>query len=244
MGSALTRDGWTFAAGSTQTTAEVIDALYGVIRGAAGDSLIIGCNTVSHLSAGHFEICRVGDDTSGTEWSRTRKMGVNTLAFRGPQHGAFYIADADCVGVTNTVPWSFNRQWLDLLARSGTMLFVSLAPDALGADQRRDLKEALALAATPQPLGEPLDWQRTVYPARWRLMDRERTYDWVGADWSRRLGDGRRGRSVIETSLREEGVTNNRAARPPWRVRKHGRNDAVTQQIVWPAVALQAWRQC
>ena len=182
MGSTLTRDGWTFAAGSTQTTAEVIDALYGVIRGAAGDSLIIGCNTVSHLSAGHFEICRVGDDTSGTEWSRTRKMGVNTLAFRGPQHGAFYIADADCVGVTNTVPWSFNRQWLDLLARSGTMLFVSLAPDALGADQRRDLKEALALAASPQPLGEPLDWQRSVYPARWRLMDRERTYDWVGAD--------------------------------------------------------------
>ena len=27
-----------------------------------------------------------------------------------------------------------------------------------------------------------LDWQRTVYPARWRLMDRERTYDWVGVD--------------------------------------------------------------
>jgi alpha-galactosidase len=137
---------------------------------------------VSHLSAGHFEICRVGDDTSGTDWSRTRKMGVNTLAFRGPQHGAFCVADADCVGVTTAVPWSFNRQWLDLLARSGTMLFVSLAPDALGADQRRDLREALALAASPQPLGEPLDWQHTVYPTRWRLMDRERTYDWVGAD--------------------------------------------------------------
>ena len=95
---------------------------------------------MSHLSAGLFEICRVGDDTSGTEWARTRKMGVNTLAFRGAQHGAFYVADADCVGVTNAVPWSLNRQWLDLLARSGTMLFVSLAPDALGAEQRRDLK--------------------------------------------------------------------------------------------------------
>jgi alpha-galactosidase len=182
MGSALTRDGWTFASGSAQTTAEVIDDLYRTIRGAAGDSLIIGCNTVSHLSAGHFEICRIGDDTSGTDWSRTRKMGVNTLAFRGAQHGAFYVADADCVGVTNAVPWVFNRQWLDLLARSGTMLFVSLAPDALGPEQRRDLKEALALAATPHPLGEPLDWQRTVYPARWRMMDREWTYDWLGAD--------------------------------------------------------------
>ena len=182
MGAALTRDGWTFASGPSRTTAEVIDDLYGTIRRAAGDSFIIGCNTVSHLSAGHFEICRVGDDTSGTEWSRTRKMGVNTLAFRGVQHGAFYVADPDCVGVTNAIPWSLNRQWLDLLAQSGTMLFVSLDPTALGADQRRDLKSALALAAQPKPLGEPLDWQRTIYPSRWRLMGHERTYDWVGAD--------------------------------------------------------------
>jgi alpha-galactosidase len=182
MGAAMTRDGWTFASGPSRTTAEVIDELYGTIRRAAGESLVIGCNTVSHLSAGHFEICRVGDDTSGTEWLRTRKMGVNTLAFRGVQHGAFYVADPDCVGVTNAIPWSLNREWLDLLARSGTMLFVSLDPGALGADQRRDLTSALALAATPKPLGEPLDWQRTVYPSRWRLMEHERRYDWVGAD--------------------------------------------------------------
>jgi alpha-galactosidase len=179
MGSAMTRDGWTFASGPMRTTAEVIDELYATIRSAAGDSLVIGCNTVSHLSAGHFEICRVGDDTSGTEWSRTRKMGVNSLAFRGVQHGAFYVADADCVGVTNAIPWAENRQWLDLLARSGTMLFVSLAPDALGAEQRRDLRDALALAAVPHPLAEPLDWQRTVYPERWRMLGREKTYDWV-----------------------------------------------------------------
>jgi alpha-galactosidase len=182
MGAALTKDGWAFASGPTRTTAEVVNELYATIRQAAGDSLVIGCNTVSHLSAGHFEICRIGDDTSGTEWSRTRKMGVNTLAFRGAQHGAFYVADADCVGVTNAVPWSYTRQWLELLARSGTMLFVSLAPDALGVEQRRDLKEALALAAITQPLAEPLDWQRSVYPSRWREMGRERTYDWVGAD--------------------------------------------------------------
>ena len=98
-------------------------------------------------------------------------MGVNTLAFRGAQHGAFYVADADCVGVTTAVPWALNRQWLDLLARSGTMLFMSLAPDALGAQQRQDLRTAFAIAATPQPLGQPLDWQHNVYPERWRLMD-------------------------------------------------------------------------
>jgi alpha-galactosidase len=179
MGSALARDGWTFAEGPTRTTAEVIDDCYRTIRAAAGDMLIIGCNTVSHLSAGHFEICRVGDDTSGTEWARTRRMGVNTLAFRGMQHGAFYVADPDCVGVTTAVAWQYNRQWLDLLARSGTMLFVSLAPDALGAEERKDVRAALAIAArAEQPLGEPLDWQRTSCPTRWHLMGVESTYDW------------------------------------------------------------------
>ena len=143
---------------------------------------IIGCNTVSHLSAGHFEICRVGDDTSGTEWARTRKMGVNALAFRGRAAWRLLRGGPGLRRRHQAVPWSLNRQWLDLLARSGTMLFVSLDPAALGEAQRRDLRAALALAATPQPLGEPLDWQGTVYPERWRLMGRERTYDWVGAD--------------------------------------------------------------
>lgn len=182
MGTAITKDGWTFADGATRTTAEVLGDLYRAIRHAADDALVIGCNTVSHLSAGLFDICRIGDDTSGTEWARTRKMGVNTLAFRGVQHEAFYTADADCVGVTTAIPWSFNRQWLDLAARSGTALFVSLAPDAIGADQARDLRAALALAAAGQPLGEPIDWQRTVWPARWRLNGREAKYDWVGPD--------------------------------------------------------------
>lgn len=179
MGSAMTNDGWTFASGSRRTTAEVISELYATLREGAGTSLIIGCNTVSHLSAGHFEICRVGDDTSGTDWPRTRKMGVNTLAFRGAQHGAFYVADADCVGVTTAVPWALNRQWLELLARSGTMLFVSLSPDALGAEQRRDLKAGFALAAEAHPLGEPLDWEHAVYPEHWRLMGQAHTFNWI-----------------------------------------------------------------
>ena len=184
MGGALTDDGWTFATaeGRERTTAEVLDELYRTIRGAAGDTLLIGCNTVSHLSAGRFELCRIGDDTSGREWARTRKMGVNALAFRGAQHGAFYAADPDCVGVTTAIPWAENRQWLDLAARSGTVLFVSLAPDAIGSEQRRDLTAALALAARPQPLGEPLDWLRTVWPTSWRLMGEELAYQWIGPD--------------------------------------------------------------
>ena len=178
MGEALTAT-WTFATGSTRTTAEVIGDVYSTIRAGAANALVIGCNTISHLSAGVFDICRIGDDTSGREWARTRKMGVNTLAFRGVQHGAFYVADADCVGVTNAVSWALDCQWLDLLARSGTMLFVSIAPDALGDEQRRDLRDALALAATPQPLGEPLDWQRNRLAEPVASMGRDVRYDWM-----------------------------------------------------------------
>jgi alpha-galactosidase len=179
MGTALTKDGWTFAAGASRTTAEVILDLYRAIREAAGEAVVLGCNTVSHLSAGVFDACRIGDDTSGREWTRTRKMGVNTLAFRGVQHDAFYAADADCVGVTTAIPWALNRQWLDLVSRSGTPLFVSMAPDAIGPEQSRDLRAALARAARPQPLGEPLDWQRTVWPERWRLNGAEVRYNWI-----------------------------------------------------------------
>ncbi len=182
MDAAITRDGWTFGTGPVRTTAEVIGDLYRTIRRGAGDGLVIGCNTLSHLSAGLFEMCRIGDDTSGQEWIRVPRMGVNALAFRGVQQGAFYVADPDCVGVTTNIPWAENRQWLDLLARSGTMLFVSLAPDAMGEQQRSDVRAALALAAVPQPLGEALDWQRAIWPRDWHLMGRDARFDWTGAD--------------------------------------------------------------
>ncbi len=188
MGASITDDGWTFRSGPGRTTAEVLNDLYGAIREAAGGSLVLGCNTVSHLSAGRFEMCRIGDDTSGTEWDRVRRMGVNSLAFRGAQHGAFYAADPDCAGVTTRIPWQLNRQWLDLLARSGTMLFVSLAPDALGIQQRRDLRSALAQAALPRPLGEPVDWLDDTWPTRWRFQGRMQQYDWVGPDGVTEVG--------------------------------------------------------
>jgi alpha-galactosidase len=174
----MTKDGWSFA-DRTRTTAEVLYDLYAAIREAAGSALLIGCNTVGHLGAGLFELQRTGDDTSGKHWERTRKMGINTLAFRMPQHNTFFAADADCVGLTSRVPWEKNRQWLDLLARSGTPLFVSADPDAVGSAQRDALMEAFARAATDQPPAEPLDWQQTTSPRHWRFGDgSETTYDW------------------------------------------------------------------
>ena len=98
---------------------------------------LIGCNTFSHLSAGIFELNRIGDDTSGNEWARTLKMGVNSVGFRLPQHNTFYAADGDCVGLTTKVPWEKNKQWLQLLAESSAPLFISAQPEALGEEQKQ-----------------------------------------------------------------------------------------------------------
>jgi alpha-galactosidase len=166
MAGSVTRDGWHFANRGI-TTAEALTALYRTIRDAAGDAYLIGCNTVGHLGAGLFELQRTGDDTSGKHWERTRKMGVNTLAFRMPQHNTLFAVDADCVGLTSAIPWELNKQWLALLGKSGTPLFVSADPDALGPEQRKALTEAFALAATEQAPAEPLDWLSNTCPTHW-----------------------------------------------------------------------------
>ncbi len=181
MGVMLTPSGWRFD-DNTRTTAEIVSALYRAIREAAGESLLIGCNTIGHLGAGLFELQRIGDDTSGREWERTRKMGVNTLAFRLPQHNRFFSADADCVPITAAIPWRMTRQWLDLVARSGTPLFVSADPSVIGAEQKGALKRAFALAAKPQPPAEPLDWLDTTAPRRWRFGNQRAAYNWDPGD--------------------------------------------------------------
>ena len=187
MGDAMTADGWAFADRS-RTTAEIIIDHYRSIREAAGDDVVVlGCNTIGHLSAGIFEISRVGDDTSGQEWARTRKMGVNTLAFRLPQHGEFFAADADCAGQTSApglqkeggIPWEKNRQWLDLLAHSGTPLFVSFKRGTLTPEQQQAIKDALAVASQPLPAGEPVDWFETLLPRHWKLAGSERKFNWA-----------------------------------------------------------------
>lgn len=165
-------------ADATKTTAQILKTLYATIREAAGDALLIGCNTVGHLTAGTHEISRTGDDTSGREWSRTVKMGPNTLAMRMAQHGTFHAADADCVAFTGRVPEQLDLRWLDLVSRSGTPLFVSASPEGLTPKVREALREAYARAAVPRQPSVPLDWLKTVAPRRWRHADGDAAYDW------------------------------------------------------------------
>jgi alpha-galactosidase len=181
MGAELTSEGWHFADRS-KTSAEIILQFYRALRTAVGDGILLGCNTVGHLGAGIFEMQRTGDDTSAREWTRTRKMGVNTLGFRFPQHRTFFLMDPDCVPVSKSIPTEMTRQWLDVVARSGATLFISADPAEVTAAEKGLLKTALAAAARIQPQAEPLDWMETASPERWRLGDKVTRFTWFGEE--------------------------------------------------------------
>lgn len=189
MGASPAADGWALADPSV-TTAEALVGFYRAVREAADDVVVLGCNTVGHLAAGLVEAQRTGDDTSGLRWDRTRRVGVNTLAFRGAQHGAFFTLDADCVPSTPSTPWALNRRLLDLVARSGTALFVSVDPATLGAPGgavEADLAAALRLALDGGDPGgvEPVDHLDTSTPQRWRVRG---TGQELPLPWGEELG--------------------------------------------------------
>lgn len=167
-------------ADQSRTAAEIVGALYRSIREAAGETLILGCNTIGHLAAGRIHISRTGDDTSGYSFDRTRRMGVNTLAFRLCQHNAFFAVDADCVGIlddSHTIPWECNRQWSELLAASGTAFFTSVRPDALTTTELDKMRQFYRMATSPTS-AEPLDWLHNNLPSRWLINGQEKTFDW------------------------------------------------------------------
>jgi alpha-galactosidase len=188
MGPSPTADGWKLHDRS-RTNAEVITDLYRTIREAAGETRLIGCNTISHLATGFHEIQRTGDDTSGRSWNRNRRMGVNTLGFRAPQHHTFYEVDPDIVSITKLVPWHLVEQWLRLVSQSGTALFVAIDPTIVEPHHRTALRKALEIAAKPQLVGEPLDWMHTDCPRRWNLLGKETEFAWMGESGAWPFGD-------------------------------------------------------
>lgn len=180
------QDGWHFY-DRTRTSAEIIVDFYRMIyeTTAPYQTIVLGCNTIGHLGAGLVHVQRIGDDTSGWLWDRTRRMGVNSLAFRLPQHKNFFDVDADCVGITDKIPWEKNRQFAHLIANSGTSLFVSVAPGTLDENQKKELHEIFKTASEPQPGMIPEDWEYTDCPETWNQCGERIHYDWYDEKGSR-----------------------------------------------------------
>lgn len=173
-----TMDGWSFY-DKTKTTAEIVINFYKkILESTTKGTLILGCNTIGHLGAGLMHMNRTSDDTSGIRWERTRKLGVNTLAFRMPHHRTFYDVDADCIGITGDIPWELNREWTKLLGLSSTSLFVSAKPGVLNEEETNELREALLLSSKQENQVEPLDWQYNNCPENWNIDGKIHHFQW------------------------------------------------------------------
>ena len=139
-----------------------------------------------HLAAGNIHLHRSGDDTSGRSYTRSIKMGINTLAFRAAQNKVFFSTDADCVCITDKIPWDKNKQILELYSKSGTPLFVSMQPEIVNDEIMASLKQAFVYASRQKEQLEPVDWLDTALPERYINDGKEYSFNWTpdsGYDW-------------------------------------------------------------
>ena len=125
---------------NTKTTATVIKNLYAAIKKGAGRADIIGCNTISHLTAGIHSVYRVGNDTSGRNFEWTRRNGVNSV-MRLPLNGAFYNVDPDCAAFTEQVDPELNLDFLEMCALTGMTTLASVTPHILDDKQMARINE-------------------------------------------------------------------------------------------------------
>ena len=184
----LGADGWHFYDRS-KTGAEIATELYRVILEAAdGKALILGCNVSGHLAAGLTHLNRTGGDTSGVDYERVRRYGVNTLAARMMQHEAFYHVDADCVGFAGKIDPLLNARWARLLSHSGTPFFASPKPSCVDQETERLLRECYARAAKQADTAVPLDWMENLCPARWLINGKQVYFDWYGDEGNNSFG--------------------------------------------------------
>ena len=170
----------------TKTSAEISLDYYLRSKAAAPGLMFSACNVFSHLGAGIFENFRIGDDTSGNDFKRCIDYGVNTIACRSCQHGVFYSADADAIGVTGKIPWSRNREYLNLMAASGLAGWVSVMPEFMDDPQIcSDIEAAFAKMQVPRPVARPLDFDETLAPTRWLTAEGERSFNFSICDSSK-----------------------------------------------------------
>ena len=178
-GKYFTDGDWTFSDG-TRTSAEIYkDLNRAILEATEGRAYIIACNCVSHLVAGYCHINRIGDDTSGLVYDRTRRMGVNTLAFRLVQNGRFYMTDADCAGfVKGMIPFEANKIWVDLIAKSATPFFISAPSGSFEGEELAFIKECYRLGSEQKNRMKPLDWKYNAIPELWEIDGEVCEYDW------------------------------------------------------------------
>ncbi len=130
---------------NTKTLATIIKNIYKAVQRGAGDAEVIGCNTISHLTAGIHSTYRIGNDTSGRCFEWTRRDGVNSL-MRLPLNNALYYADPDCAPFTNRVKFEANLDFLEMCAITGMTTLASIKPGILTEEQMKKVNAVYRMA--------------------------------------------------------------------------------------------------
>lgn len=163
----------------SKTTAQLMTDVYAAVKRGAGESVVIGCNTINHLAAGIHEAQRSGDDTSGRSYEWTRRNGIHSM-MRLPQNYTFFQVDPDCAPFTPRVPAEVNMRFVEAMAMTGCTLFTSIVPGVLTPAYEKRMQDAFALAASI-PVSDhaiPLDWTRTSAPQRYLFRGNTVDFDW------------------------------------------------------------------
>ena len=175
----------------TLTTAQAIKRLYSSIQDSADGAEVIGCNTVSHLTAGIHSVYRTGNDTSGRSFEISRRDGINTM-MRLPLNDVFYRVDPDCAAFTDRVDAELNLDFLEMCALTGVTTLASVTPNILNDKQLERINGIYRIADEDSRRYGILGYENTASPEIFvsedgsiREFDWERAYDGsrVCFDW-------------------------------------------------------------
>ena len=163
----------------TKTNAQIVKEFYQLVQNAAGNTLIMGCNTVNHLAAGIHQIQRSGNDTSGRHFEFTRRYGVHSM-MRTPQNNAFFKTDPDCAAFTEKVSTKLNLDFLEAAAITGAATFASVTPGILKGEDQKRLQQIFAIADSihPDEYATICDWTRTAAPSQFEYKGNVYNYNW------------------------------------------------------------------
>ena len=166
---------------NTKTTATVIKNLYKAIQRGAGDADVIGCNTISHLTAGIHTAYRVGNDTSGRSFEWTRRNGVNSV-MRLPLNDVFYNVDPDCAAFTARVDAELNLDFLEMCAITGMTTLASVTPGILNEQEMKRINSIYLLADKDETRYGISNYDKTANPNIFVSNDGKQSRDF---DWER-----------------------------------------------------------
>ena len=174
----ICRDGVRFY-DNKKTTAMLMKDCYNAVQRGAGESEVIGCNTVGHLTAGIHSIQRVGNDTSGRSFEWTRRFGINSMMRLG-QNGTFFNVDPDCAAFTERVPISENLDFLEVCALTGMTTLASVTPGMLKGSDLERINSIYKMASENKSRHIIAGYTDTVCPEKFVSRDGSnvKEYDW------------------------------------------------------------------